>query len=216
MLNDTAGKWHFWLFFIFFNVTFFPMHFTGLFGMPRRIYTYSAELGVTEFNQISTVGAVGLAFSMLIMIGNVYNALRNGELAGPDPWDGATLEWSIPSPPPVYNFAQIPHVHSRDAWWATKHPEQTHEGSEIEPEPVGGGPAHVRNVPHGAATTATLAPVVASTPPVLHFPSPSYWPFVTAMGFLIAWLGLLTTLALTPVGLIILFAGVFGWSFEPA
>ena len=86
----------------------------------------------------STIGAIGLGFSVLVFLINFFHSLRHGKFAGDDPWDGATLEWSIPSPPPLYNFARVPVVHSRDAWWAFKHPERMHEDP-IEVTPTGGG-----------------------------------------------------------------------------
>jgi cytochrome c oxidase subunit 1 len=211
LLNEKLGQWNFWTFLIFFNVTFMPMHWTGLLGMPRRVYTYGPDLGVTTLNQISTIGAIGLAFSVLLFVINVFVSLRHGEIAGDDPWDGATLEWSIPSPPPLYNFAKIPVVHSRDAWWAAKHPERTHIDP-IEPgqAALGGGPAHGTLVAHAGAETA----VAVAQPALLHMPSPSYFPFMVACGLLVLASSLLITLALIPVGLLIMIAGVYGWSFE--
>jgi cytochrome c oxidase subunit 1 len=219
MLNETLGKWNFWTFIIFFNVTFMPMHWTGLLGMPRRVYTYDASLGVTELNQVSTIGAVGLGFSVLIFIVNMFLSLRSGDVAPDDPWDGATLEWSISSPPPVYNFARIPVVHSRDAWWAMKHPERMH-ADPIEVTPRAGGPGHAR--PHGHEVVET-APV-GEPPPVIHMPSPSYWPFLAAFGLFVMATGLLVSEAIGTVaipifviiGLVLLFASIYGWSFEPA
>src|SRR5947209_19619824 len=177
MMNETLGKWNFWTFVIFFNITFMPMHWTGLLGMPRRVYTYGPELGVTELNQLSTIGAIGLGFSVLLFVINIFMSLRSGEVAPDDPWDGATLEWSIPSPPPPYNFARIPTVHSRDAWWAMKHPERMHLDP-IEVSPLAGGPGHADERPH--QVVATAAP--ESAPPVIHMPSPSYWPLLCALG----------------------------------
>jgi len=98
-LNDTLGKWHFWLTLIALNLTFFPMHFSGLLGMPRRIYTYSAQLGVTDFNLASTIGALFLGATVLIFLYNVIRTTRHGEPAGKNPWHAATLEWAISSPP---------------------------------------------------------------------------------------------------------------------
>ena len=193
-MDETLGKWNFWTFLIFFNVTFMPMHFTGLLGMPRRVYTYGPDLGVTELNQLSTVGAIGLGFSVLIFLVNLFTSLRSGEIAGDDPWDGATLEWSISSPPPVYNFARIPIIDSRDAWWAMKHagmrPTRSHD----------------------------------SAPPAIHMPSPSYFPLMVATGLAVMASGLLVADAGDPitipifavVGLLIVLAGIYGWSFEPA
>jgi cytochrome c oxidase subunit I len=211
MLNDKLGQWNFWTFLLFFNLTFMPMHWTGLLGMPRRVYTYGPDLGVTELNQMSTIGAVGLAFSVLIFVVNVFLSLRHGEPAGDDPWDGATLEWSIPSPPPVYNFAKVPVVHSRDAWWAMKHPERIHVDP-IEPgaAAVAGGPAHAVAAAHPVAEAAP------SAPPVIHMPSPSYFPLMVAVGLVVLASSLFLTLALAPVGVLLMIAGIYGWSFEPA
>src|SRR5262249_23779758 len=216
MMNETLGKWNFWTFFIFFNITFMPMHWTGLVGMPRRVYTYGPELGVTGLNQVSTIGALGLGFSVLIFVVNLFLSLRSGQPAPDDPWDGATLEWSIPSPPPVYNFARIPIVHSRDAWWAMKHPERMHLDMEV--TPLAGGPAHGTEL--AAAVVGTTTAVAA--PPVIHMPSPSYWPLLAALGLFIMASGLLVADVVGPfvipifaiVGLIVLFGSIYGWSFE--
>ncbi|MBV9603260.1 MAG: cytochrome c oxidase subunit I [Chloroflexi bacterium] len=219
MLNETLGKWNFWTFLIFFNVTFMPMHWTGLLGMPRRVYTYGLDLGVTELNQLSTIGAIGLGFSVLLFVINVFVSLRYGEIASDDPWDGATLEWSIPSPPPIYNFARIPTVHSRDAWWAMKHPERMHLDP-IEVTPAAGGPGHATETAHTAIQTA--APDAA--PAVIHFPSPSYWPLLAALGLATMAVGLLladsfgsmTIPIFAILGLLILIGSIYGWSYEPA
>jgi cytochrome c oxidase subunit I len=218
MMNETLGKWNFWTFVIFFNVTFMPMHWTGLLGMPRRVYTYGPELGVTELNQLSTIGAIGLGFSVLLLVLNLFWSIRRGEIAADDPWDGATLEWSIPSPPPAYNFARVPTVTSRDAWWAMKHPERLHLDP-IEVTPLAGGPAHATELPQDVVS------VEAPTPPaVIHMPSPSYWPLLCALGLFIMASGLLVSDAFGPVvvpffliaGLLLLIGSIYGWSFESA
>jgi cytochrome c oxidase subunit 1 len=118
LLNEKLGKWHFWLMLIGMNLTFFPMHFIGLLGMPRRVYTYRPELGVTDMNLTATIGAFVIALSVLFFIYNVWRTRRHGQAAGNDPWGGATLEWAIPSPPPPYNFSVIPEVSSRMPLWA--------------------------------------------------------------------------------------------------
>jgi cytochrome c oxidase subunit 1 len=123
MLDETLGKWHFWLFLIGFHLTFDFMHVPGLLGMPRRIYTYELDRGWAVWNLIVSSGAV---FQVLGIGCFVYNLLRSyfkGAVAGPDPWDAWTLEWSTPSPPPAYNFAQIPVVNSRRPLWDVKHPD---------------------------------------------------------------------------------------------
>jgi cytochrome c oxidase subunit I len=117
MLDETLGKVNFWLVFIGFNVAFFTMHFTGLMGMPRRIYTYQAGLGWEAPNLVSTIGAFILAIGILTLLVNVAYSLRRGKIAGPNPWDGPTLEWATSSPPPPYNFEVIPSVASRHPLW---------------------------------------------------------------------------------------------------
>jgi cytochrome c oxidase subunit 1 len=99
-------------------VTFFPMHFVGLLGMPRRVYTYAPNMGFDTMNLVSTIGVFGIALSLLVFMWNWLTSLRRGAPAGPDPWGGATLEWAIPSPPPAYNFGSVPTVHSLDPLWA--------------------------------------------------------------------------------------------------
>jgi cytochrome c oxidase subunit 1/cytochrome c oxidase subunit I+III len=117
MLNERLGKWNFWVMFIGFNFAFFPMHITGLMGMPRRIYTYPAGIGWTLLNQITTIGSLILGVGILMFFVNVLVSRRRGAIAGSNPWDAPTLEWSVPSPPPPYNFAVIPSVASRHPLW---------------------------------------------------------------------------------------------------
>jgi cytochrome c oxidase subunit I len=117
LLNETLGKWSFWTSFTGFNVAFLPMHLTGLLGMPRRIYTYPPHMGWDVLNMITSVGAFIFATGILLTFINVLISLRSGRIAGPNPWDAPTLEWSIPSPPPPYNFAVLPTVASRHPLW---------------------------------------------------------------------------------------------------
>jgi cytochrome c oxidase subunit 1 len=133
LLNERLGKVHFWIMFIGMNLAFFPMHFIGLLGMPRRIYTYRAELGVADMNLVSTIGAHIIAVSLLFFIYNVWRSWRKGEVAGNDPWGGATLEWTIPSPPPDYNFTVIPEVMSRLPRWSVT---QMKAIPDVPPEPI--------------------------------------------------------------------------------
>jgi cytochrome c oxidase subunit I len=122
LMSEKLGNWHFWLMFIGMNLTFFPMHFSGLYGMPRRIYTYDAGQGWELFNAMSTYGTYTLAAGLLVFAYNFLVAGRRGPTAGNDPWLAPTLEWSIPSPPPEYNFARIPKVTSRLPLWDLKAP----------------------------------------------------------------------------------------------
>lgn len=120
-LNDRLGKWAFWFWNIGFYVTFMPQYALGFMGMTRRIYTYSWDLGWGPLNFISTVGAFLMGFGFIFMVWQIIYSIKHGErdLTG-DPWDGRTLEWSLPSPAPLYNFAVIPEVKGQDSWWTTK------------------------------------------------------------------------------------------------
>ncbi|MDG2424426.1 MAG: cytochrome c oxidase subunit I [Phycisphaerales bacterium] len=123
MLSETLGKWHFWLLFIGFNLTFGPMHVSGMLGMPRRIYTYHPDRGWELWNLLSSIGVLFQIAAILFFTYNVLNSLFKGKKAGDDPWDAWTLEWETTSPPPEYNFPEIPTVHSRRPLWDKKHPE---------------------------------------------------------------------------------------------
>jgi cytochrome c oxidase subunit I len=123
MLNETLGKWHFWLFVLGFHLTFDFMHVPGLLGMPRRIYTYEPGRGWDVWNLIVSVGGIIQAIATIIFVVNLVWSYYRGKVAGPDPWDAWTLEWSTSSPPPDYNFAIEPVVSSRRPLWDLKHPE---------------------------------------------------------------------------------------------
>jgi len=121
MLNEFLGKITFWLFLIGFHLTFFIQHFLGLMGMPRRIFTFLPGQGLETGNMISTVGAFFMAVAVVILLINVVITQVKNVKVGNDPWgDGRTLEWAIPSPPPFYNFKQLPLVRGLDAYWLEK------------------------------------------------------------------------------------------------
>ncbi len=200
LLNDGLGQLHFWLMLIGFNLTFFPMHISGLLGMPRRIYTYSSDQGWDLWNLMSTVGAFVIAASILVFIVNVILSLRRGQQAGADPWDGRTLEWSIPSPPPPHNFDEIPRVRTRDDFWHRKYTED----EQGQPIPVVAGAAHVTEEPHGGGGHG------------IHMPSPSYFPLIAATGFPMIAAGMIYDYALVAVGAATLLVGIYGWALEPA
>src|SRR5436309_9309492 len=124
LLHEGLGKWHFWLTFAGFNLTFLPQHWLGVSGMPRRVFTYAAATGWGPWNLVSTIGAAMLAIAMLVFAVNIVRSLRGGAIAGDDPWDGFTLEWATTSPPPPENFARLPEIRGRRPLWDQKHPDQ--------------------------------------------------------------------------------------------
>ncbi len=123
MLSETLGKWHFWLLVIGFHMTFDTLHFAGILGMPRRIYTYAAGRGWEGLNLVASIGVIFQAAATACLIWNIIRSLRKGARAGNDPWDAWTLEWATASPPPEYNFATLPEVRSSRPLWDLKHPE---------------------------------------------------------------------------------------------
>ncbi len=189
MLDERLGKVHFWLMLIGFNLTFFPMHLVGLNGMPRRTYTYPAELGLDLLNQIETVGSMILGLGFLVFLINILKTSRTPRNAPADPWNGATLEWAIPSPPPEWNFQETPVVHGRDPLWEVKR----QRGGRL-PEPAPGTGAGI------------------------HIPNPSYWPLVSAIGVTAIFVGIMLSPKFGPVPIVvavaILFFGLYNWLFE--
>jgi len=195
MLNERAGHVSFWLAFIGFNLTFFPMHNLGLAGMPRRIYTYLPDTGWGKLNFVASVGAGVLGLGMLIYVGNALVSLKRGAVAGRDPWGGATLEWSTSSPPPSYNFAEMPVVSSRDPLW----------DDDPESAPVVTGLAtHKREVLITRAFDAEPDHRYA-------YPSPSIWPFLSAVATSAMFVASLFTPWAVAIGLPIAAAMVVGW-----
>ncbi|HVA58239.1 MAG: cytochrome c oxidase subunit I [Gemmatimonadaceae bacterium] len=132
LMSEKLGNWHFWLTFIGMNLTFFPMHFSGLAGMPRRIYRYDANQGFDTYNLMSSYGAYLLGFATLLFVWNFVRSRKKGAVAGHNPWNAPSLEWSLPSPPPDYNFATIPTVSSRYPLWDHKgNVPEFHDGDRI-------------------------------------------------------------------------------------
>jgi cytochrome c oxidase subunit I len=123
MLDETLGKWHFWIFLIGFHLTFDSLHIPGLLGMPRRVYTYEAGRGWESWNFIASIGVIFQGLAVLIFVYNMIRSYAKGTLAGNDPWDAWTLEWATTSPAPEYNFAVLPTVGSRRPLWDLKHPD---------------------------------------------------------------------------------------------
>jgi cytochrome c oxidase subunit 1 len=184
-MSEKLGQWHFWSTLIGFNLTFFPMHFSGMYGMPRRTWTYQAELNVELFNQLSTVGGFMLGISTLVFLWNIFKSARSGEPAGANPWGAATLEWSIPSPPHHYNFPALPEVRSREPLW--------HEDERRSIEAV-----------------TMMEPEVEP-----EMPNPSFWPLVVGVGVALTWALVMTGIWWVPLlGLAFTAFGVYSWAFE--
>jgi len=187
MLSERLGKWHFWTTMIGFNLTFFPMHFSGLWGMPRRIFTYSAELNLAFVNQLSTYGAFLFGASSLLLLYNVFRSYRHGEKAPINPWGSPHLEFSLPSPPHHYNFPVLPTIRSREPLW--------HEDEKREVE------------------AATLSHPEREP----HMPNPSFWPICLAFSIALTWILLHTHTWYWPLlGVVAVTFCTMKWAFEPA
>jgi cytochrome c oxidase subunit I len=204
LMHEGFGKVLFYTIFIGFNMAFFPMHILGMSGMPRRTHTYKAEMGWSEANYWSTIGALILGFGIAAFVLQVIYSCYRGRKAGSDPWDARTLEWATVSPPAEYNFAYDPVVRSRDQVWENKYgPPERRMGR----KPPGA---------HG-----------------IHMPDQSWWPLVVGIGLFIACLGMVfhgqpleamlpflsgerdfTLFHMTVPGLLITFFGIFKWALE--
>ncbi|MGH8934938.1 MAG: cytochrome c oxidase subunit I [Acidimicrobiia bacterium] len=204
LLSEGLGKLHFWLMLIGFNVTFGPMHILGLQGQLRRTFTYPAGVGFDLWNLIATIGAFAIALSILVFMFNWVVSRRTGEPSGADPWDGRTLEWSISSPPPHYNFADVPVVESLDDFWHHKYDEDD-DGRAV-------------RKPYADAQLAAIQEQAHRHD--IHMPTPSYFPAVTALGMPLIAYGIIYHEAAAGKGLIafgalMLLAGLAGWATEP-
>jgi cytochrome c oxidase subunit 1 len=186
MLNEVLGKITFWFFFIGFHLTFFIQHFLGLWGMPRRVFTYLPGQGFETANMVSSIGAGFMSIGVIVMLINIIMTSVKNVRVGNDPWgDGRTLEWSIPSPPPFYNFKQLPLVRGLDAYWLEKM-----EGKKgmTPAEPLGD----------------------------IHMPNSSFLPFMMSLGLFIAAFGAMYhvndkpwALPLMIFGLLVTFGSMF-------
>ena len=190
MMDERLGKLGFWLVMIGFNVTFFPMHIIGLLGMPRRTYTYHAELNLGGMNLFATAGALILLLAFLVFTWNLLKSVTRGERAPTNPWDAPTLEWSLPSPPPVYNFAVIPTVQSRYPLW---------EERSATAQPAGDARGiHLPNPSYWPAAAA-LGLLTMGAGGLAHS---------MALGYTALWI--------TLAGAAVLVVSLYAWAFEPA
>jgi cytochrome c oxidase subunit I+III len=194
MLSERLGRWSFGLFFVGFNLAFFPMHLLGLRGMPRRVSTYGATTGWTRLNELSTAGAILIAVALVLYLVNIIWALRRGERAGDDPWEAEGLEWATSSPPPPYGFRDLPVVTSRTPLWTD--PQRR---------------AHVTGLrsirPEVLVTTLVDARPDHRSP----IAGPSIWPLATALATAVTFiLGIFTAWAF-PIGAAASTVALTGW-----
>jgi len=185
-LNESFGKAMFWFLFIGFNLTFFPMHWLGLNGMPRRIYTYAARNDWGDINFICTCGAALMSIAVIIFFIDLARTAIGGEASGDDPWDARTTEWSIPSPPPVYNFKETPHVKTLDDFWYAKYPESLHMGDHDDDDDA--------ESPYADDTSMHPSDVVEHDhhdEHGIHMPGGSWFPMFAALGFCVGGFGII-------------------------
>jgi cytochrome c oxidase subunit 1/cytochrome c oxidase subunit I+III len=203
MMDETLGKWSFWIMFVGFNVGFFPMHILGLEGMPRRIYTYASSQGWGGWNLVSTIGSYVFAIGILLFLINFWTSLKRGRVAGNNPWHAASLEWSTSSPPPVYNFAVIPSVASRYPLWEDQM--EMPEGSDRSTTREG------LLLDHGRETIGTTLldaePVV-----ILKMPDDTFAPLILGLALVVVFAGLLAHLWwVVVIGVLITLIAAIAW-----
>ncbi len=200
-MSETLGKWNFWLMVLGFNVTFGPMHILGLQGMPRRMQSYSEVQGFAFWNAIASLGSFILAFSVLLLLINMFRSHSQWKNAGKpdvgaDPWDGRTIEWSIQSPAPEHNFDVTPTVDSLDDFWYKKYA-QNEEGRLVQ-----------------VATGEELAQ--PGNGEGVHLPAPSNWPIRLAFSLPVVGYALIYSLWFLIPGIFLVLVCLYGWALEPA
>jgi heme/copper-type cytochrome/quinol oxidase subunit 1 len=196
MLDERLGRWHFWLFLAGVNLTFFPMHQLGLDGMPRRVYTYLPETGWGPLNLVATLGALTIAASILVLLGNVVRSLRRGAAAGSDPWEAPTLEWAAESPPRPYNFHHLPTVQGRSPLWSRA----------SETLVVTGLRTDMREI----LVTTMLD---AEPDSRMRLPEPTIWPLVAALATGVTFITLIFTPWGLPIGAVLITLAFVGWAW---
>jgi heme/copper-type cytochrome/quinol oxidase subunit 1 len=194
MINERLGKITFWVLFVGFNLTFFPMHILGLKGMTRRIYTYPAEMGWGPANALASVGALVILIGGVLFIANVLTSRKHGEEAGPNPWESGTLEWAAASPPPNYNFVRPPAATGRYPLWTSAKERISVTGLRTDRREV-------------------LVTTLMDAEPQHRYPLPhsSIWPFVTAIMITIGLVGSVFQFGWYYIGCVLATIGLVGW-----
>jgi cytochrome c oxidase subunit I len=196
LLSESLGKWNFWLTFIGFNLAFFPMHQLGFLGMPRRIYTYLDDMGWNFLNLISSIGAYIMGAGLLIFLINIIWSRKNGPDAGNNPWQASTLEWSIESPPPGYNFLEVPRVESLDPLW----------DSGYQPLPIA-----VTGLRTDRREVIMTTFIEAEPQSVMILPGPSIWPFLLAAAAALGFIGSIFDPWWFVLSFFLVFLAAVGW-----
>lgn len=205
MLDERLGVWQFWLLFIGFNVTFFPMHLVGFWGMPRRVYTYLSGLGWEAINLTATVGAFIIGLGVVLFLVNVSKSLRHGDVAGDNPWGAGTLEWATTSPPPQFNFRVIPSVKSREPLWDSPPNDPGYHADLSDEEKDRFGLLSWRRETVGTS----LLDALPRQRVVL--PYPTLVPLFAALAVAFTFIGIMIDLILVPVGALLVFAMIVVW-----
>lgn len=196
LMSEKGGKWSFWLAFIGFNVTFFPMHQLGLEGMPRRVYTYTAEMGWGDLNLLSTLGSFVLAAGFVVTLINAIWSLYRGQPAGANPWNAPTLEWATDSPPPAYNYRHIPVVESRWPLWDWQRR----------------GERRVVTGLSNQRREIVITSILDADPVgVQVLPHPTIWPFIAAVAASSGFIGLIFHPIFFVMGFFLVFCALVGW-----
>jgi cytochrome c oxidase subunit I+III len=204
MMDERLSRWAFWLIFVSFNITFFPLHELGFRGMPRRVYTYLPDLGWDTLNLVATLGSYVLGLGFAIFLFNVIWSRYRGAPAPDDPWGGDTLEWATTSPPQQYNFAVLPVVQSRYPLW-------TRDGTSVP------GMAGLEMFDPDDPRRETLGTTIMDAEPQFRrpLPGPSLWPLALALGLAVAVIGSMIDLVLVPFGAVLAFIAMVGWLRPP-
>ena len=206
MLNETWGRWNFWLMIIGMNLTFGPMHIIGLQGQPRRMYVWTENRAGEGFfnlgfwNLISSIGSVVLGIGAVLFLVNVWVSRKNPP-APADPWDARSLEWITTNPPKEHNFDRIPEIHTLDEFFHRKYQDVGENGQ------------------HDYKKVRTGEEVIemeeANAEAHIHLPSPSYWPIILSFGMLVIAYGVIYSTLLLAAGAAIIVLALFGWALEP-
>lgn len=196
-MDERLGRIHFWLTMVGMVLLFLVMHYVGVIGMPRRIYSYAPAQGWDLWNMIETIGAFIVAIGVVVFVVNIFISLRKPKTASDDPWDGQTLEWGTSSPPPVYNFATMIPVNSPRPLWDAKY--GPHSEFADNPKTVDlSGDGKVQ----------------------IHLPNPSFWPLLLSLSLAVFAVGVIfgpqTGWILAPIGIVAMFGSVLGWLAQPA